>query len=58
MARIEGSILGPVTALKTFLGMMRQIQESVVPKGSIVLFAHIDGHSGIFPNGEELLPLL
>jgi len=58
MAQIEGSILGPVTALKTFLGMMQQIREGIVPKGSRVLFIHTGGHYGLFPKGEEFQPLL
>jgi len=58
IARLEGVILDPVYTLKTFLGMMRQIQEGVVPSGSNVLFIHTGGHYGIFPKGEEFAPLL
>jgi len=58
IARLEGLILDPVYTLKTFLGMMRQIQEGAVPPGSNILFVHTGGHYGIFPKGEEFTPLL
>jgi len=58
IARLEGLILDPVYTLKTFLGMMQQIREGIVPKGSKILFVHTGGHYGIFPKGEEFLPLL
>jgi len=58
IARLEGLILDPVYTLKTFLGMMQQIREGIVPKGSRVLFVHTGGHYGIFPKGEEFQPLL
>ena len=58
IARLEGLILDPVYTLKTFIGMMRQIREGTVPKGSNVLFVHTGGHYGIFPKGEEFASLL
>lgn len=58
IARLEGLILDPVYTLKTFLGMMQQIKEGVIPEGSKVLFIHTGGHYGIFPKGEEFRPLL
>ncbi len=58
IARLEGLILDPVYTLKTFLGMMQQIKEGIIPKGSKVLFIHTGGHYGIFPKGEEFIELL
>ena len=58
IARLEGLILDPVYTLKTFLGMMQQIKEGVIPEGSKVLFIHTGGHYGIFPKGGEFQPLL
>ncbi len=58
IAQLEGLILDPVYTLKTFLGMTQQIREGIVPKGSQVLFVHTGGHYGIFPKGEEFLPVL
>lgn len=57
VARLEGMLLDPVYTLKTFLGMVRQIREGKVPPGANVLFVHTGGHYGIFPKGEEFLPL-
>ncbi|MBW1979703.1 MAG: D-cysteine desulfhydrase family protein [Deltaproteobacteria bacterium] len=58
IARLEGMILDPVYTLKTFLGMVGQIKEGKIHKGANVLFIHTGGHYGIFPKGEEFLPLL
>jgi len=58
IARLEGLVLDPVYTLKTFLGMVQQLREGIILSGSNVLFIHTGGHYGIFPKGEEFLPLL
>ncbi len=58
IARLEGLILDPVYTLKAFLGMVHHIREGRVAKGARILFVHTGGHYGIFPKGEEFMPLL
>ncbi len=58
IARLEGLILDPVYTLKTFLGMIQQIREGTVKKGSRALFVHTGGHYGLFPKARELAPWL
>lgn len=54
LARSEGILVDPVYTGKAFAGMLADIRNGVIPKGSHVLFLHTGGTTALFAEREIL----